>query len=105
MDFCAYIESVHECRLVNSGNNGAIPGMPAPRLPFAVAPPFVREPMFEVILACDGTIDYAHRPEFVISVLEEGHCEVLVSLSQTDERLKVAVDVVGRILLGGGRSC
>lgn len=42
-DLCMFFEIVHECRLVNSGDKGAIPNMPAPRLDFAITPCHVNE--------------------------------------------------------------
>ena len=36
-------EVIHECRLTNSGDKGAIPNMPPPRLPFAITPCHVNE--------------------------------------------------------------
>ena len=47
-DFHAYFECIHECRLVNSGDRGAIPNMPAPRLPYPVTPCYINAGTFNV---------------------------------------------------------
>ncbi|CAD7947455.1 unnamed protein product [Amoebophrya sp. A25] len=87
-DFASYFETVHECRLVNSGDRGGIVNMPPPRLAFQVTPCYVREPMYENVHACADLITSDTRPEFLISFAERNrHNEIYCSLSQTDERL------------------
>ncbi|CAD7955129.1 unnamed protein product [Amoebophrya sp. A120] len=66
-DFSTYFEIIHECRLVNSGDRGAIPHMPSPRLPIPVYPCYVSEPMFESVHACADLITMDYKPEFLLT--------------------------------------
>eukprot|EP00392_Amoebophrya_sp_AT5.2_P014661 g14822.t1 len=84
---CYYFETIHECRLVNSGDRGSIAHMPPPRLPFQVLPSYVKEPMFEMLHACADLITDADCPQFALSYQENKPCEILCCAMQTDERL------------------
>jgi len=93
-DFQTYFSTIHECRLMNSGDAGVIKNMPEQRLPYPVTPVYVNNnlaPMYEQVHACSGKIWVKNAPEFHIRVRgcqgNEQPPEIVFTLSQVDTRL------------------
>lgn len=90
-DFHEYIETIFECRLVNSGDVSIV-GMPEPRLPPSM-PAFGRaapcSPVWhEHVYANPGEVTVWNPPEFTVRIPEHCvPCDIIASVEQIDPRM------------------